>query len=67
MNMIVVYYYALLAMTCLFSAIAGCYASGLIQANQTDLAARINVVPIHKLKAFLSMLSATIIFQLPSS
>ncbi len=63
MNLIVVYYYALLAMTCLFSAIAGCYISSIIQANQTDLAARINIAPTHKLKAFLSMVSATILFQ----
>ncbi|MFP4697316.1 MAG: ABC transporter permease [Eubacteriales bacterium] len=67
MNTVVVYYYALIAMTCLFSAIAGCYATGLIQANQTSLAARINVAPTYKLKAFLSMVSATILFQFMSA
>ncbi|ERJ11374.1 ABC transporter permease [Haloplasma contractile] len=66
MNMIVVYYYALLAMTCLFSAVAGCYICTLIQANQTPLAARINLAPTHKLKSFLSMISATIVFQFMS-
>jgi ABC-2 type transport system permease protein len=67
MNMIVIYYYALLAMTCLFSAISGCYATGTIQANQTAIAARINVAPTHKLKAFLSMISATMVFQFMSA
>lgn len=67
MNMLVVYYYALLAMTCLFSAVAGCYATGNIQANQTTLAARLNVAPTHKLKAFLSMIFATILFQFMSA
>ncbi len=67
MNMVVVYYFALLALTCLFSAVAGCYSSALIQANQTDLAARINVAPTHKLKAFISMISATIVFQFLSA
>lgn len=67
MDMLVVYYYALLAMTCLLSAVAGCYATGIIQANQTKLAARINVAPTNKLKAFLSMISATILFQFMSA
>lgn len=67
MNMIVVYYFALLAMTCLFSAVAGCNAISIIQANQTTLAARINVAPTHKLKAFLSIISATICFQFMSA
>jgi len=67
MNLFVVYYYALLAMTCLFSAVAGSYSCSLIQANQTDLAARINVAPTHKLRAFLSMISATILFQFIST
>lgn len=63
MNMMVVHYYALLAMTCLFSAVAGSYSVSLIQANQTSLAARINIAPTRKLKAFLSMISATVCFQ----
>lgn len=67
MNIIVVYYYALLAMTCLYSSIAGCYATSIIQANQTTLAARINVAPTHKLKAFLSLVSATVCFQFMSA
>ncbi|MCD8502168.1 MAG: ABC transporter permease [Bacillaceae bacterium] len=67
MNMIVIYYFALLAMTCLFSAVAGSYATSLVQANQSALAARINVAPTHKLRAFLSMISATICFQFLSS
>ena len=67
MNMLVVHYYALLAMTCLFSSVAGCYVTSIIQANQTTLAARINIAPTHKLKAFLSMISATVAFQFMSA
>ncbi len=63
MNMIVIYFFALLAMTCLLSAVAGTYATSIIQANQSTLAARINVAPTQKLKAFLSIISATICFQ----
>lgn len=67
MNVIVIYYFALLAMTCLFSSISGCYATSLVQANQSTLAARINVAPTQKLKAFLSMILATICFQFLSA
>ncbi len=63
MNLIVIFYYALLAMTCLFSAVAGCYASTNIQANQSPIGARINVAPTYKIKAFLSIIAATIVFQ----
>lgn len=67
MNFIVVFYYALLAMTCLLSSVAGCYATSTVQANQTPLAARINVAPTHKLKAFISIISATVVFQFISA
>ena len=67
MNPVVIYFYALLAMTCLFSAIAGCYSTALIQANQSPVAARINIAPTHKLKAFVSMTAATILFQMSSA
>lgn len=67
MNVVVIYYYALLAMTCLLSSVSGCYAAGITQANQTIVAARINVAPTHKLKAFLSMISASILFQFIST
>lgn len=67
MNVIVIYYFALLAMTCLFSGLSGCYATSLVQANQSTLAARINVAPTQKLKAFVSMISATICFQFLSA
>jgi ABC-2 type transport system permease protein len=67
MNPVVIYFYALLAMTCLFSAIAGSASISLIQANQSDVAVRINVAPTHKLKAFLSMTGATVIFQMASA
>ncbi|HAE61475.1 MAG TPA: ABC transporter permease [Eubacteriaceae bacterium] len=67
MNPVVIYFYALMAMTCLFSAIAGCYSTALIQANQSPVAARINIAPTHKLRAFVSMTAATILFQMSSA
>lgn len=44
------YYYALLAMTCLYGCFWGLREITLIQANLSTKGARINVAPIHKLK-----------------
>lgn len=67
MNITVVFYYALLAMVCLLASSTGCNAVAIVQANQTPLAARINIAPTSKLKAFLSIISASILFQFISS
>lgn len=66
MNPLVIYYFALMAMTCLYSSFAGCNFSTMLQASQNSLAARINIAPTKKLKAFLSMVTATICFQFTS-
>ena len=62
-NYVVIYFYALLSMTCLMTATYGCVAVSSIQANQTQLAARINVAPAHKMKMFLASISATFVYQ----
>ncbi|WP_350343122.1 ABC transporter permease [Proteinivorax tanatarense] len=67
MNVLVIFYYALLAMTCLISAVSGCNVTAMIQANQTPLAARNNLAPTHKLKMFLSMGLASVCFQFISA
>jgi len=59
----VVYFYALLAMTCLMSATYGAYCIIGIQANQSDNAVRQSVAPTHKMKIFLASLSANIFTQ----
>lgn len=47
------YFYALLAMTCLIAAMVGATNSRYIQANQSEVAARRNVVPMAKMKLVL--------------
>lgn len=57
---IVNYFYALIAMTCLYGSFWGLKEVTSIQANLSAQGARINVAPTHKLKVFLvSILSAS--------
>ncbi len=65
-NTNVVYFYALLAMTCLSAATFGAYDVTNIQANQSQRAARLSVSPTHKLKIFLASICGTIVFQFVS-
>ncbi len=59
---ILIYFYSLIAMTCLYGAFQGMKGIMIIQANQSQLAARQNVSPVPKLILFgSSMLSATLI------
>ena len=59
---ILTYYYALIAMTCLYGAFMGSREVMAVQANQSAQAARINMAPVHKLKVFgYSLCSATLI------
>ncbi|MDD3960144.1 ABC transporter permease [Candidatus Saccharibacteria bacterium] len=59
---ILVYFYSLIAMTCLYGAFQGQKEIMHIQANQSQLAARQNVSPVPKLKLFgSSMLSVTLV------
>jgi len=67
MNAMAIAYFALLAMTCLFSANVGCAATAFTQANQTAIAARISVAPTRKLSAFASRILATVTFQFGSA
>ncbi len=62
----VVYYFALIAMACMYGSFQGMTTVSSIQANQSDIAARCNLVPIHKLKMFGASLSAALLVQLIS-
>lgn len=48
------YFYSLIAMSCMYGAFFGSDEVTDIQANISDRAARINLAPIHKMKAFLA-------------
>lgn len=60
---VLAYYYALLAMTCLYGSMFGAQEVMDIQANLSMRGARISVAPIHKLKVFLAGLSASVLIQ----
>ncbi len=60
----VIYFYALLAMTCLMGSTVAIDEIIKLQANMSPLAARINTAPIAKFRIFLYNLCATILFQL---
>ncbi len=58
----VVYYFALIAMACLYGAFQGMNEVTAVQANQSYAGARVNLAPVHKLKVFgYSLLAATLI------
>lgn len=59
----VIYFYSLIAMTCLFGGFVGMSEINAIQANLSSHAARMNFAPVHKLKMFLSGISAALIVQ----
>lgn len=59
-NTVVNYFYALIAMACLYGSFCGLKEVNAIQANLSPQGARVNVAPTHKLKIFMaSMLAAT--------
>ncbi len=61
-NSVLTYYYALIAMSCLYGAFMGVNEVTAVQANQSDKAARLNLAPVHKLKVFgYSLCAATMI------
>ncbi len=62
-NYIVNYFYTLIAMTCFYGGFMGMREINDIQANISPAAARVNVAPIHKLKAFLSSSAASLLVQ----
>lgn len=59
-NLTLNYFYALIAMACLYGGMFGLKEVSAIQANQSAQGARVNLAPVHKLKVFLaSICSAT--------
>ena len=58
-----VYYYALIAMSCLYGSLYGLEEVNRVQANLSTLAARINIAPIHKLKVFAAGMLAAILIH----
>ncbi len=60
---IINYFYAILAMVCLFSSFAGCDRILKIQANICALGQRRNMIPVHKMKSILAELAACEIVQ----
>lgn len=61
---IVTYFYALIAMTCLYGGFWGLKEVVAIQANQSPQGARINMAPTHKLKLFIASILAATTIQL---
>lgn len=57
------YFYAVLAMVCLFASFAGCDRILKIQANVSVLGQRRNMIPVHKLKSILADFAACEIVQ----
>lgn len=63
-NLTVIYFYTALAMSCIYGAMAGSDNVIKIQADLSPMAAKMNVVPLPKLKAFLAYTSATATIQI---
>lgn len=63
-NIILVYFYSLIAMACFYGGFLGMREVSDIQANIKPVAARINISPVHKLKTFLYSSCASIIIHL---
>lgn len=59
----ITYFYALIAMTCLYGAFMGMREVMFVQANQSYEGARQSLAPIHKLKVFASSLCAVTLIQ----
>ncbi len=57
------YFYALIAMACLYGSFWGLREIDAVQANQSPQGARVNMAPIHKLRVFLSSLCAALTIQ----
>lgn len=62
-NLTVIYFYTALAMSCLYGAMAGSENVIQIQADLSPMAAKMNVVPLPKLKAFLAYIAASATIQ----
>ena len=62
-NNVLNYFYSLIAMACFYGSFFGLHEVTDIQANLSARAARINMSPVHKLKAFVAGLSAALVIQ----
>lgn len=62
-NPMLVYFYALIAMSCLYGSMYGLEEVNRVQANLSSQAARLNVAPVHKLKVFAAGMLAAILFH----
>lgn len=62
-DMILIYFYSLLAMTCFYGGFMGMKEINAIQADQSSQAARLNVAPTSKMKAFLASMAAASLVQ----
>ncbi|GAB6108986.1 ABC transporter permease [Fusibacter bizertensis] len=58
-----VYFYALIAMACLYGSMYGLEEVNRVQANLSSKAARINIAPVHKLKVFAAGVLAALILH----
>ena len=62
-NAFIIYFYALIAMTCMFGSYWGTSLVHEIQANNSPLAARISVSPTHKMKMIIIHFLAALLIQ----
>lgn len=62
-NNILSYFYSLIAMACFYGGLQGSRDVSDIQANNTDTAARLNLAPVHKMKTFLTYMSASLLIH----
>lgn len=63
-DLVVNYFYTLIAMACMYGGFFGMRETTDIQADISPLATRINVAPVHKFKAFLSSICAALLIHL---
>ena len=61
---VVIYFYSLIGMACLYGSFWGLKEVAAIQANQSPQGARISMVPTHKIKVFISSLLAATTVQI---
>jgi ABC-2 type transport system permease protein len=63
-NTVVNYFYALIAMACLYGSFSGLKEVTALQGNLSYQGARMNMTPVHKAKMILASIGAAIVFQL---
>jgi len=63
-NNILNYFYTLIAMACMYGCFFGMREVTDIQADISSLAARVNISPVHKLKAFIYSICASLVIHL---